>query len=151
MGTNKGYTTISDPDISAKALSKDQPVSPKFAREVAGMIRGLNVEKAVEMLEEVIAMERAVPLKRYKKRVSHKKGIGPGRYPVKASKAILATVKSAMSNAEYKGLDVSNMAISTITIARGQTIPGHMPRAQGRATQWDQQTANIEVIIEEVE
>ena len=151
MGTNKGYTTTSDPDISAKALAKDQPVSPKFAREVAGMIRGMNVEKAVTMLEEVIAMERAVPLKRYKKRVSHKKGIGPGRYPVKASKAILATVKSAMSNAEYKGLDVSNMAISTITIARGQTIPGHMPRAQGRATQWDQQTANIEVILEEVE
>jgi len=151
MATNKGYTTVSDPDISAKALAKDQPVSPKFAREVAGMIRGMNVEKAVTMLEEVIAMERAVPLKRYKKRVSHKKGIGPGRYPVKASKAILATVRSAMSNAEYKGLDVSNMAISTITIARGQTIPGHMPRAQGRATQWDQQTANIEVIIEEVE
>jgi len=56
-----------------------------------------------------------------------------------------------MSNAEYKGLDASNMAISTITIARGQTTPGHMPRAHGRATQWDQETASIEVIIEEVE
>jgi large subunit ribosomal protein L22 len=151
MVTNKGYTTVSDPDISAKALSKDQPVSPKFAREVAGMIRGMKVERAVEVLEEVIAMDRAVPLKRYKKRVSHKKGIGPGRYPVKASRAILATIMSAMSNAEYKGLDAANMAISTITIARGQTIPGHMPRAQGRATQWNQETANIEVILEEVE
>ncbi|MCL2509671.1 MAG: 50S ribosomal protein L22 [Methanomassiliicoccaceae archaeon] len=151
MATNKGYTTVSDPDISAKALAKDQPVSPKFAREVAGVIRGMKVERAVATLEEVIALERAVPLKRYKKRVSHKKGTGPGRYPVKASKAILAVVKSAMSNAEYKGLDASNMAISTITIARGQVTPGHMPRAHGRATQWDQETANIEVIIEEVE
>ena len=148
---NKGYTTISDPDISAKARAQDQPVSPKFAREVAGMIRGLKVETAVMMLEEVMEKKRAVPLKRYNKRVSHKKGVGPGRYPVKASKAILGVGQSAMSNAEYKGLDVSNMAISTISIARGQTIPGHMPRAQGRATQWNQETVNIEVIIEEVE
>jgi len=151
MATNKNYTTVSDPDISAKAVAKDQHISPKFAREVAGMVRGMMVEKAVATLEEIIAMERPVPLKRYKKRVSHKKGVGPGRYPVKVSEAVLAVIKSAMSNAEYKGLDASNMAITTITIARGQTVPGHMPRAQGRATQWDQETANIEVIIQEVE
>jgi len=149
--TNKGYTTVSDPDTSAKALAKDQPISPKFAREVAGMIRGKKVDTAIQMLEEVIAVDRPVPLKRYNKRVSHKKGVGPGRYPVKASKAILGVLNSAASNAEYKGLDSSNMAISTISIARGQTIPGHMPRAQGRATQWNQETANIEIIIEEVE
>ncbi|MDR3282751.1 MAG: 50S ribosomal protein L22 [Candidatus Methanoplasma sp.] len=148
---NKGYTTVSDPDTSAKARAKDQPVSPKFAREVAGLIRGMKVDNAIAALEEVIALERPVPLKRYNKRVSHKKGVGPGRYPVKASKAILGVVRSAVSNAEFKGFDSSNMAISTITIARGQTIPGHMPRAQGRATQWNQETANIEVIIEEVE
>ncbi|MCL1810642.1 MAG: 50S ribosomal protein L22 [Methanomassiliicoccaceae archaeon] len=151
MVTNKGYTTVSDPDISAKALARDQPVSPKFAREVAGMVRYMNAEKAVTVLEEVIALERPVPLKRYNKRVSHKKGVGPGRYPVKASKAILEVIRSAMSNAEYKGLDASSMVITTITIARGQTMPGHMPRAHGRATQWNQETANIEVIIEEVE
>ncbi|UAL07538.1 MAG: 50S ribosomal protein L22 [Candidatus Methanogranum gryphiswaldense] len=149
--TNKGYTTVADPDTSAKARAKDQPVSPKFAREVAGMIRGMKVDTAVVKLEEVIAMEKAVPLKRYNKRVSHKKGVGPGRYPVKASLAILAVIQSAASNAEYKGLSPSNMAIATITIARGQTIPGHRPRAQGRATQWNQETANIEVILEEVE
>jgi large subunit ribosomal protein L22 len=149
--TNKGYTTVADPDTTAKARAKDQPISPKFAREVAGMIRGMKVETAMMKLEEVIAMEKAVPLKRYNKRVSHKKGVGPGRYPVKASKSILAVIQSASSNAEYKGLSPSNMAITTITIARGQTIPGHRPRAQGRATQWNQETANIEVIIEEVE
>ncbi len=148
---NKGYTTVADPDTSAKARAKDQPISPKFAREVAGMVRGMKVDMAVERLEEVIELDRAVPLKRYNKRVSHKKGVGPGRYPVKASRAILSVIQSASSNAEYKGLSPSNMAVTTITIARGQTIPGHRPRAQGRATQWNQETANIEVIIEEVE
>ena len=151
MATNKGYTTVSDPDTSAKALSKEQPVSPKFAREVAGLIRGMKVSDAQKTLEGVIAKEVPVPLKRYNKRVSHKQGVGPGRYPVKASKAILAALNSAASNADYKGLDSANMAISTITISRGMVIPGHRPRAQGRATQWNQETVNIESIISEVE
>nr|WP_235584805.1 uL22 family ribosomal protein [Candidatus Methanomethylophilus sp. 1R26] len=43
------------------------------------------------------------------------------------------------------------MEISTISISRGQVIPGHRPRAQGRATQWNQETANIEIILSEVE
>ncbi len=146
-----GYTTVADPDTTAKALGKEMPVSPKFAREVAGMIRGMKVETAQKALEDVIDKKRAVPLKRYNKRVSHKAGVGPGRYPVKAAKAILDVLNSAASNAEYKGLDVSNMAISTISVARGRTIPGHMPRAHGRATQWNQETVNLEVIIEEVE
>ncbi len=149
--TNKGYTAFADPDTSAKARALDQQISPKFAREVAGMIRGMRVDRAMEMLEEVIALERPVPLKRYNKRVSHKKGVGPGRYPVKVSRTILETIRSAASNAEYKGLAPMEMALTTITVSRGQTIPGHMPRAQGRATPWNQETVNIEVIIEEVE
>lgn len=146
-----GYTMESDPDISAKAVGRDMPVSPKFAREVVGMIRGLNAEDAAIMLEEVMEKKRPVPLKRYKKRVSHKAGVGPGRYPVKAAKAILSVLESAMSNAEYKGLDVDNMVISTISVSRGMVIPGYKPRAQGRATPWNQETVNIEVILEEVE
>ncbi len=146
-----GYTATADPDTTAKALGREMPVSPKFAREVAGMIRGMKVETARQALEDVIDKKRAVPLKRYNKRVSHKPGVGPGRYPVKAAKAILGVLDSAASNAEYKGLDVSNMAIATISVARGRTIPGHMPRAHGRATQWNQETVNLEIIIEEVE
>jgi len=92
-----------------------------------------------------------VPLKRFNKRVSHKPGVGPGRYPQKAARAILGVVKSASSNAEYKGLSADDMFISVVSASLGQTIPGHMPRAHGRATQWDQQTVNIEVILEEVE
>lgn len=148
---NKGYTTVADPDTTAKARAVEQPVSPKFARETAGLIRGMKVDRAVETLERVIDKEQPVPLRRYNKRVSHKKGVGPGRYPVKAAKAILATLQSAMSNAEYKGLDASNMAIATISISRGRVIPGRFARAQGRATQKNQDTVNIEIIIQEVE
>ncbi len=147
----KGYTAESDPDTSAKAIGKEMPISPKFTREVCGLIRGMKVETAVKTLEDIIDLKKAVPLKRYNKRVSHKQGTGPGRYPTKAAAAVLGVVKSASSNAEYKGLDTSKMVIRTISAARGRVTPGHMQRAHGRATQWNQETVNLEVIIEEVE
>jgi large subunit ribosomal protein L22 len=146
-----GYTTKADPDTSAKAIGKELPVSPKMSREICGMIRGMKVESAIRTLEEIADLKRPVPLKRFNKRVSHKPGVGPGRYPQKAARAILEVIRSASSNAEYKGLDTSGMVVSTVSASLGRTIPGHMPRAHGRATQWDQQTVNIEVIIEEVE
>ena len=146
-----GYTATADPDTTAKALGRELTISPKLSREVAGMVRGMKVDKAIQALEDVVALKRPVPLKRYNKRVSHKQGVGPGRYPEKVAKAFLNVIQSAVANAEYKGLDVDNMVLRTITVSRGRTIPGHMPRAHGRATQWNQETVNLEVIIEEVE
>ncbi|MBO7205809.1 MAG: 50S ribosomal protein L22 [Candidatus Methanomethylophilaceae archaeon] len=146
-----GYTATADPDTTAKALGKELTISPKLSREVAGMVRGMKVDKAIQALEDVVALKRPVPLKRYNKRVSHKQGVGPGRYPEKVAKAFLNVIQSAVANAEYKGLDVDSMVLRTITVSRGRTIPGHMPRAHGRATQWNQETVNLEVIIEEVE
>ena len=146
-----GYTATADPDTTAKALGRELTISPKLSREVAGMVRGMKVDKAIQALEDVVALKRPVPLKRYNKRVSHKQGVGPGRYPEKVAKAFLTVIQSAVANAEYKGLDVDSMVLRTITVSRGRTFPGHMPRAHGRATQWNQDTVNLEVIIEEVE
>ena len=147
----KGYTAEADPDTSARAIGKEMPISPKFTREICGLIRGLKVNTAIKTLEGVIALETPVPLKRYNKRVSHKQGVGPGRYPKKAATAVLGVVKSAVANAEYKGLNTDAMVITTISASRGRVTPGHMARAHGRATEWNQDTVNLEVIIQEVE
>ena len=147
----KGYTAEADPDTSARAIGKEMPISPKFTREICGLIRGMKVPTAIKTLEGVIALETPVPLKRYNKRVSHKQGVGPGRYPKKAAAAVLGVIKSAVANAEYKGLNTDDMVIRTITASRGRVTPGHMARAHGRATEWNQDTVNLEVIIEEVE
>ena len=53
-----GYTAVADPDTTAKALGKEMPISPKFAREVVGMIRGMKVETARQALEDVMAKKR---------------------------------------------------------------------------------------------
>ena len=147
----KGYTAEADPDTSARAIGKEMPISPKFTREICGLVRGMKVNKAIDTLEGVIALETPVPLKRYNKRVSHKQGVGPGRYPKKAATAVLGVVKSAVANAEYKGLSTDDMVITTISASRGRVTPGHMARAHGRATEWNQDTVNLEVIIQEVE
>lgn len=146
-----GYTQHTDPDKTARAIGKEKPVSPKDSREICRMIRGKSVHQAIRMLEEVIDLKRPVPFARYNTGVAHKVGIGPGRYPKKSAMAILDVIQSAKHNAEYKGLDAENMKVKVITANLGRTIPGHMPRAYGRSTQWNQQTVNIEVILEEAQ
>lgn len=146
-----GYTQYTDPDKTSRAIGKEMPISPKDSREVCRMLRGRKVSVAIKMLEEVIDAKRPVPFARYNSGVAHKPGVGPGRYPKKSAEAILKVIESAKHNAEYKGLDSENMKIKVITTNLGRVIPGYMPRAYGRSTQWNQQTVNIEVILEEVQ
>ncbi|OPY31467.1 MAG: 50S ribosomal protein L22P [Methanomassiliicoccales archaeon PtaU1.Bin124] len=145
-----GYTMEADPDTTSRAIGKEIPISPKFSREICRMIKGKKVDIALKMLEEVTELTRPVPIRRYNIGVAHKKGVGPGRFPVKAAKAISKVIESAKQNAEYKGLDAENMRVKLVAAHLGRTIPGHMPRAYGRSTPWNQQTVNIEVILEEM-
>jgi large subunit ribosomal protein L22 len=146
-----GYTQQADPDTTARAIGKEMPISPKDSREICRMIRGKNVTVAISMLEEVEALKRPVQMSRYKMGIAHKKGVGPGRFPKKAAKAIRQVLEHAKANAEYKGLDAENMRVRVVAAHLGRTIPGYMPRAYGRSSPWNQQTVNIEVILEEVE
>ena len=146
-----GYTQETDPDTTARAIGKELQISPKFSREICRMLRGKNVAVAITMLEEIEALKRPVPIGRHNFGVAHKKGIGPGRFPKKAAKAIRQVIEHARSNAEYKGLDADNMRLKVVAAHLGRTIAGFMPRAYGRSTQWNQQTVNIEIILEEVE
>ena len=150
MGRNYSVRDI-DPEKTAKAYGFELHCSPKASMNIAREIRGMKLQDAKKYLEEVINLKRAVPFKRYNKTISHKKGIGPGRYPQKAAKCILKVLENAENNAEYKGLDPKSMVIKHISAYRGREIKGYMPRAFGRATPKNEQTTNVEVILEEVE
>jgi len=89
-----GYTVQCDSDITSKAIGKEMPISPKHSREVCSMLRGMDVNDALGALDAVIGLKRAVPLRRYNKRVSHKPGVGPGRYPQKAAGAIKGVIRA---------------------------------------------------------
>jgi large subunit ribosomal protein L22 len=146
-----GYTQDTDPEKTAKALGTDIHASPKKCEEVCRNIRGMKVEAAKVFLREVMVQKRPVKYTHYKHYLSHKKGVGPGRYPFNAAYEILRVIESAQHNAEYKGLDSENMKIHTIAIHRARPIKGMMRRAQGRSTQWNTLRSHIEVILEELE
>jgi large subunit ribosomal protein L22 len=148
-----GYSNQKNGENVARAIGKELKISPKHSVEVCRAIRGMMFEDAKQYLQDVIDMKRAVPFKRYNMMIHHKRGIGPGRYPVKATKAILRVLESAGANAESpaKKLSADNMRIITAAAHRGRTFPGYMPRAHGRSSPWDQHSVNIEIVLEEQE
>ena len=124
-------------------------MSPKKTYEVLNAIRGLPVDRAETFLEEVIELKRAVPFRRYNQETAHKKGIGPGVYPKKVAKNVLALLRNARENAEYEGLDTDALFVKVAASGRGRIRKASMPRAHGRATPWNEQTTNVEIVLAE--
>jgi len=71
---------------------------------------------------------------------------GPGR---RAGENLLEILSNAESNADYEGLDTGALYVRVASCARGKIRPGSMPRAQGRATEWNEQTTNVEIVLAE--
>lgn len=145
------YSTELDPEKTAKAYGYELHCSPKDSKNIAHALRGMKVEAAKQYLEEVIELKRAVPAIYHKGKISHQKGIGPGKFPQKAAGYLLKILKNAENNAEYKGFDVENMRIKHMAAYRGRIIKGFIPRAHGRASDKNKMTTNVEIIIEEEE
>ena len=140
-----------DDETTARAVGRELPISPKKAMEVCRQIRGMRVEAAKAYLERVIAMKQPVPMHRYKTMVAHKHGTGPGRYPIKVAAHVMKVLESAEENAGYKGLDVESMRVRVVAAHRGAIQKGITQRAHGRSSPWNQETVNLEVVLEEVE
>jgi large subunit ribosomal protein L22 len=145
------YSINIDPDKTAKAYGYELHCSQKDSMNLAYAIRGMKIADANKYLNDIIEMKKSLPAVFHKRKISHQKGIGPGSYPQKAAKYMLKILKNAENNAEYKGFDVENMKISHISTYRGRIIKGIIPRAQGRATNKNKKTTNIEIILEEVD
>lgn len=145
------YSIDVDPDRTAKAYGYELHCSQKDSENLAYALRGMKLEKAKQYLEEIIELKRPLPAVFHKNKRAHQTGIGPGSFPKKAAEYMLKILKNAENNAEYKGFDVENMKIIHISAYHGRTIKGIMPRAQGRATDKNRTTTNIEIVIEEAE
>lgn len=92
--------------MMAKAILKHVRISPLKARLVADKVRGLPVERAINILDYM---------------------------PKKAAKLIKKVVESAIANAEHnQGADIDTLKIGTIYINEAGTLKRMMPRAKGR-------------------
>lgn len=127
--------------VKAKAVSL--PISMKQSVEISHFLRYKNTVLAKQHLEEVIALQRAVPFRRYCRNIGHKAGMAAGRYPVKAAKEFLKLVKSVESNANSQGLDTSNLKIVQL-LANQASIP----MTGGRLRQRTMRT-HLEIAVKE--
>lgn len=111
-------------NIVSGALLKGVRVSPQRARLVADLVRGRDVEDALEVLT-----------------FTNKKSAG----------LVKKLVESAVANAEHKAkvnnseVNIDDLYIHTITVDKGASLRRWRPRAQGRATPIEKMTSHIQV------
>lgn len=109
--------------MQVKAKAKYIRISPRKARLVADVIRGLDAQDA-----------------RNKLALINKKAV------VSISKLLNSAIASAEHNHE---ISVDNLLVKAITVNDGPTYYRWMPRAFGRATQLRKRTSIIDLVVEE--
>ena len=108
----------------SKATLRNVRVSPQKARLVADLVRGRDVEQALEMLPFT---------------------------PKKTAPMIKKLIESAVANAEQKAsqdgtnVDIDSLYVKTITVDMGASLRRFRPRAMGRATKIIKPTSHIKV------
>ncbi len=130
----------------AKALGSGLPISTKHSVEICNLIRNMKLAKAKELLEAVVSKKKAVPFKRHNADVGHKTGIGPGRYPIKASGEVLSILKTAEHNALSNDLSKDKLVIAHINAQKAST-----PWRSGRHRRRKAKRTHIEVVLKEAE
>ena len=168
-----GYTQLLQGTRLATARSVQVDMHVKHCFEVCRAVKNKTAGEAIAFLNQVLKIDSnradvrrkaaAVPFRlgsgnKRKRRsgpsmVGHRKGgIGPGRYPVKASREIIKLIESAMENAryQYEDIDAEEMLITHIAAHRGQIRKGWIPRARGRATPSNHYQVNLEVFLEDM-
>jgi large subunit ribosomal protein L22 len=128
----------------AKVVGKSTPISTKQAIVISTWLRGMDVQKAKSYLSDVIKKKRAVPFTRFNHGIGHKTKIGPGRYPMNASKEILELLKSVESNAQFKGMNTSNIIIAYMSASKAANTWHY-----GRQRRRQMKRTNITIILNE--
>jgi len=131
----------------AQINGRDLPISTKQAVEICNFIRGKLTTKAKAMLQRVLMMKDAIPMKRFNKDTGHKPGrIAAGRYPIKATSEILKLIEGVEANAQNKGLDPTYLLITVIIANKAST-----PWRYGRQRRRKAKRTHINIVVDEVE
>ena len=92
--------------------AKSVPVSTKYAINICRFIKNKEIDKAIEDLEKVISMKKAVPMRGEHAHKKSVKGLasGAGRYPINASKYFIVVLKSLRGNAINHNLELPKIS-----------------------------------------
>jgi large subunit ribosomal protein L22 len=107
--------------MSTTAVVKGVRLSAQKGRLVADQIRGLPVDKALQLL---------------------------AFSPKKAAVIIKKGLESAIANAEHNdGADIDELKVSTIYIDKATSLKRMIPRAKGRGNGIEKQTCHITIVV----
>ena len=111
--------------MATKASLKYARLSPQKMRLVADQIRGLPVDRALDILS-----------------FSNKKG----------AQIVKKVLESAIANAEHNdGADIDELKVSSIYVDAGPTLKRLRPRARGRADRLIKRMSHLTVTVSESE
>lgn len=139
----------------AKATMKNADASLKYSTEVCNQIKGMYVEKAIAWLTRIKNKEEYLPLKKYNKKVAHRKGnasngVKSGRYPQKVTQVFIELLESAKSNADFKGLDVEKLNIIHAFASMGISRMSYQSKGKIAGKARKRNATHIEIILSEV-
>lgn len=128
----------------ARVYGVELQVSLKQSVEICRFIKNRSVNLTKKLLQDVVDKKSAVPFRRYNHDLGHKTKAGPARYPKNASKQILKLIESAEANAQFKGLNTSNLVIIHASAHKAGKA-WHFGRKQRRKMK----RTNLELVVEE--
>ena len=134
-----------DEGTMSRAYGRALSISTKKSVEVCNWIKGKSLSSALKMLEDVVAMRKAVPYSRFNQELAHQRATGPGGFPINVAKNVILILKSAEANASAKGLNTSSLKIVHICAHLGSR-----PFRHGRKRRVKAKRTHIEVVLQEV-
>lgn len=144
MVTTK-YSYQKENASTAKAYGRDLPISTKASINICKAIRGKKVEKAENILADVLTFKRPIAFTRFTDGVGHRRGaFASGRYPKKAVREILSVLLSAKANAANLGLS------EDLVVAHVCAHKAASPLHQGRQRRRAMKRTHVEIVLAEV-
>eukprot|EP00591_Stephanopyxis_turris_P010762 CAMPEP_0195519870 /NCGR_PEP_ID=MMETSP0794_2-20130614/15665_1 /TAXON_ID=515487 /ORGANISM="Stephanopyxis turris, Strain CCMP 815" /LENGTH=190 /DNA_ID=CAMNT_0040649103 /DNA_START=129 /DNA_END=701 /DNA_ORIENTATION=- len=141
---------------SSKSRGSHLRVHFKHCREITNHIKGMQVDKAIKFMDNVLAFKAVVPFVRFTggcgRKGQAKQNNTPGdkgRWPVKATAVVKDLLSNAISNAETKGLDTEILYVKHAQCNRAPAGRRRTYRAHGRIGKYASQPAHIEFILVE--
>ena len=108
--------------VGSFASARFVRITPMKARRVVDLVRGLQVDEALSLLQFA---------------------------PQAASETVYKVLESAVANAETtEGLNRGDLIVSVAMVDEGPTMKRWRPRAQGRATRINKRTSHITLAVQ---
>lgn len=139
------YAFKSDKENIVKVVGRDLGISTRHAIEICAHIKGMEIKKAILLLEKVKKQESAIPFRRFTEGAGHKKGMASAKYPLNASHQFVFLLKALEANAQNKGLSSELMIIHAC--AQKAAEPLHY----GRKRRIKMKRTHVEIAAEEME